>query len=106
MKVNTLYLSEKLILKACRDLLVLEGFFVVRMVAGLGSLKGVADLYAIKDGVSLWIETKTKKGILSIHQQKFKHDIESHKGIYLVVRDVDELINFLIEINLASDRLF
>ena len=106
MKNNIAYLSEKEILRSVRDLLKLEEFFVIRNQAGLGSMPGLADITAIKDGNVLWIETKTQTGVLSIHQKKFQHEIELHKGIYLVIRDVEELIDCLRDMNLCLARLF
>jgi len=40
----------------------IKGWFVVNMFQSLGSYKGIADLYAIKEGRSVWIELKTPKG--------------------------------------------
>jgi hypothetical protein len=54
-------------------------------------VRGVADIFAIKDGISLWIEVKTKTGQQSVHQKLFQKNIEMNGGVYWVVRSVDEL---------------
>ena len=39
----------------------------------------------------MWIEVKTPAGRLSKYQEKFRDDILSHGGIYIVARSVDEV---------------
>lgn len=54
-------------------------------------VRGVADIFAIKDGISLWIEVKTKTGVQSAHQKTFQKNIEMNGGVYLLVKSLDEL---------------
>jgi hypothetical protein len=54
-------------------------------------VNGVADAFAIKNGVQIWIEFKTQTGVQSIHQKLFQKNIEMNGGIYLLIRSVDEL---------------
>jgi hypothetical protein len=68
-----------------------HGWFVIKIHQSLGSYKGIADLYAIKDGVSIWIEIKTQKGVLSQWQEKFETNIVGHGGTYMVIRSVEAL---------------
>jgi len=85
--------SEADILRAARDYLRATGWYVVRIQQGLGCHKGIADLYAIRNGVQVWIETKTAHGRLSEHQERFRDEIEVHGGRYMVVRGVEDVLN-------------
>lgn len=88
-------LLEKDIQAAIKQYLQLRGWYVVKIHQSLGSHKGIADLYAIKGGLSVWIEVKTPAGILSDHQRTFRDEIESHGGVYYVARSVDDVVNTL-----------
>ncbi len=84
-----------------RDYLRWKGWFVVKIHQSLGSYKGIADLVAVKDGHTVWIEVKTPKGRLSKHQEQFRDDIWAHGGIYLVARSVEDIERELKERRLA-----
>lgn len=84
-------LTENQIQSMIRDRLVWDGWFVIRHQQGLGSLKGLSDLSAIKNGKTVYIEVKTPRGVLSQYQEKFKADIESHGGTYIVARSVSDI---------------
>lgn len=64
---------------------------VVRM-----GLKGSPDIIGVMppDGKFLAIECKTEKGKLTEHQKLFGEEVVKKGGIYLVVRSIDDLINF------------
>ena len=81
---------ESLILNQCRDYLRALGWLVVRHQQGLGSFRGLSDLTAIKDGRVVWIECKTAKGKLSVHQEAFRDAILAAGGEYAVVRCVED----------------
>ncbi len=75
----------------------------------LGSTPGVPDIIAVKKvkvsdlvasgvnevGVFVGIEVKTKSGKLSDAQVKWKKYIEDSCGIFMVVRDIDDVIEGL-----------
>jgi hypothetical protein len=75
----------------------------------LGSTPGVPDIIAIKKvkvsdlvasgvdevGVFVGIEVKTKSGKLSDAQSKWKKYIEDSCGIFIVARDIDDVIEGL-----------
>lgn len=84
--------KESEIQKSIKLHLEWHGWFVVKIHQSLGSYKGIADLYAIKDGRQLWIEVKTPKGKQSEHQVNFQEDIERHGGVYLVASSVDDVM--------------
>ena len=59
--------------------------------SSLGSYKGIADLYALKDGRHVWIEVKTDRGRQSEHQRQFEQDIRDHGGRYIVARGIEDI---------------
>jgi len=80
---------ETEVLNGIRKWLQYCGWYVVRMQQGLGCHKGLADLYAIKHGVNLWIEVKlpnNPRSVQSDHQKEFEYNIQSKGGHYLVAR--------------------
>ena len=84
---------ETAIKKSVKQYLQIKGWFVFPILQGLGARKGIADLYAIKGGRGVWVEIKTPRGKQNPHQIGFQQDIEEHGGEYMVVRDVQELID-------------
>lgn len=59
-------------------------------------MSGASDCIAVKDGKVFFIEFKRpKSGKLSDSQIKFRDELISHGGIYVVIRSVDELMEFL-----------
>lgn len=53
---------------------------------------GLADILLLKDGTLYGIEVKTPKGKQSADQMLFEKRIQSHGGIYVVARSVDDVI--------------
>lgn len=86
-------LKEADITLQIRDYLKLKGWFVFKVFQSLGSYPGVADMYAVKDGYSVWIEVKTENGKQSIAQKEFQYQIESHGGRYILARSIDDVIH-------------
>ena len=74
-----------------RDYLRMKGWFVIRHQQSMGSLKGLSDLSALKDGITIYIEVKTSKGHQSQYQMQFQHDIEAHGGIYILARSIEDV---------------
>lgn len=83
--------KEKDIQKAIKDYLKLKDWMVIKIHQSLGSYKGIADLYALKNGRSVWIEVKTPGGRQSIDQVAFEQEIKRHGGEYIIARDVDDV---------------
>ena len=85
-----------------RELLRLDGWYVIRHQQNMGSHKGLSDLTAVKDGKTIYVEIKTPKGRLSEYQVNFQHDIEAHGAKYVVCRSVEDIQPYLTTIqNLA-----
>lgn len=74
-----------------REFLQWRGWYIVKIHQSLGSHKGIADLYALKNGRHLWLEIKTPKGRLSEHQVKFRDAIITSGGEYRVARCVQDV---------------
>lgn len=96
-RVRKIPLKESDIQKQIRDYLNLQGWYVVKIHQSLGSVRGIADLYAIKNGHSVWIEVKTPQGHQSDDQILFQWHIEGHGGIYLLAHGIPEVEQFLKE---------
>lgn len=61
-----------------------------------GTITGVSDIIAIlHNGVTLWIEVKTATGRQTANQKEFQLKLESRGHTYIIVRSVDDLIDFL-----------
>jgi hypothetical protein len=86
--------TEKSITKDIRGWLKLKGICHWKVMQGLGCTPGVPDIICIVNGVFIGIEVKTPKGKLSVHQEQFKKNIEEARGIYLVARDLMDVVNF------------
>jgi hypothetical protein len=85
-------ITEGAILAALRNYLRLRGWYVIRHQQSMGSHKGLSDLTAIKDGITVYLETKRPGGRLSPVQEQFRMAIEGHGGIYRVVASYEEVI--------------
>jgi hypothetical protein len=82
---------ETKILRAVRCELERAGWYVLRQQQGLGCVKGVADLVALRDGRTCWLEIKSQTGRQTPDQVAFERAIVAHGGEYLLIRGVDDL---------------
>jgi hypothetical protein len=88
-------IPESAIQAHIKHYLQMKAWFVFKNHQSLGSHKGVADLFAIKDGISLWLEVKTATGKLSEDQKLFRDNITSCGGNYFIVRSLDDVIELI-----------
>lgn len=88
---KTTGIKESDIQAQIKQYLQYKGWYVVKIHQSLGSVRGIADLYALKDGRHVWIEVKTARGRLSEYQEKFRDEIESHGGTYIVARGIEDV---------------
>jgi hypothetical protein len=84
--------TESEIQRAIKQYLSMCGWFVVKIHQSMGSYKGIADLYALKDGSAVWIEVKTPTGKQSEYQKAFEIDIIRNGGRYLVASGIEDVI--------------
>lgn len=86
---------ETKIQTAISKALRMDGWRVDRNQQGLGCTPGRADLEALKNGKTVYIEVKTETGRLSGHQKDYEVDIKLHGGEYIVARSVDDIAHLL-----------
>jgi len=84
-------LKESDIQKQIKEFLQWHGWFVFKNHQSLGSYLGIADLYALRAGRSVWIEVKTPTGSQSADQKQFEADVVTHGGEYYVARSVEDV---------------
>lgn len=82
---------ETALKRAARDFLRLHGIYTFPITAGLGSHPGIADRLGIYQGKPLAIEFKSTKGRLTPYQEQFRKDWESHGGIHIICRSIEDL---------------
>ena len=82
-----------------RTFLTHLGWFVTRHQQGLGSMKGIPDLSAIKNGITIYIEVKTPnpRSKMSDDQLWYERNIIEHGGLFCVPRSLDDVNDFLIK---------
>lgn len=69
-----------------------SGMFMRSFTCNGHSVKGVSDIYAIKDGVSLWIECKRPVGgIISPDQREFLDAMNRNGAVGIVVNGIESL---------------
>lgn len=66
-----------------------EGFFTVKTI--VNNKAGVPDIYALKDGINVWIEVKRPGGRVSQIQSYIHSQIREKGGIIFVVDTLDDL---------------
>lgn len=97
--------TEKATQAACLDLLAAKRIFHYRqnsggaMVAGNHFMRfgtpGAPDIVAVIGGQYIGIEVKDLKAKQNANQIKFQESLEKAGGRYLLVRTIDDLIQFL-----------
>lgn len=89
-------LTENEIQNEIRERLRWAGWYVIRHQQSMGSLKGLSDLSAIRNGQTVYIEVKKPGGVQSQYQKDFQAEVESHGARYILaysVDDVDKLVD-------------
>lgn len=84
--------TEQQIQGDIQEYLRYKGWFVFKIhQQGKYCYKGISDLIAVKNGVTIYVEVKNEKGKLRPEQLKFMEDIEQHGAKYLVARSIDDV---------------
>jgi len=86
---------ENLVKEAVKKYLHYQGWYHFPILQGLGAKKGIADRIAIKNGVVLFIECKSPRGKQSLNQLQFQGDVDYHGGHYVLVRKIQDLIEYI-----------
>jgi hypothetical protein len=82
---------ETAIKRQVKQYLVINGWCVWNLWQGQFSEKGIADLVALRDGRTVWVEIKTATGKQSPDQVAFEEAIKRAGGEYHVSRGIDDL---------------
>lgn len=90
---------ETAVKKEIKNWLNLKGWFHFHILQGLGAYPGIPDRIAIKDGVVLFIEIKSKKGTLSDKQHAMMRDMYDCRAHYVVARGYEDIESYLISLD-------
>lgn len=80
--------SEQKIQNEIEVFLRKSGFFVTKLITT--TTNGIPDLLAVRDGLALFVEVKTDRGILS-ELQKYRIEELNKYAVAVVCRSVDEV---------------
>lgn len=84
---------EGIIKRDCKRELKANGWYVFHVQQGALSHKGISDLIAVRDCQTVFIELKASKGRQSADQIEFERELKQHGGVYMVVRNIQNLID-------------
>ena len=69
-----------------------SGMFMRSFTCNGHAVKGVSDIFAIKDGVTFWIECKRPVGgVISVDQRNFLDAMNRHGAVGIVVNSIESL---------------
>ena len=69
-----------------------SGMFMRSFTCNGHAVKGVSDIYAIKDGVTFWIECKRPVGgVVSVDQRNFLDAMNRYGAVGIVVNSIESL---------------
>ena len=81
-----------------------SGMFMRSFTCNGHAVKGVSDIYAIKDGVTFWIECKRPVGgVVSVDQRNFLDAMNRHGAVGIVVNSIESLEKQLQEAGVNYD---
>jgi hypothetical protein len=92
---------ETHIRKQITDALRWDGWYVMYNFQGVGSVRGVADLYCLKEGRSVWLEVKTPTGRQSDDQRRWEAAIRTQGGEYRVARRIEDVADLMGRVQLS-----
>ena len=91
---------ETKIKQQIREYLMLNGwyaFFITQKAKNYTIHTGISDIIAIKNGITIYVEVKTKYQKQRESQIKFEAEIKNHGGKYFVVRSIEDMEFYLSE---------
>jgi Holliday junction resolvase-like predicted endonuclease len=71
-------------------------------MAGMGSYRGATDMVAMKDGIVLFIEIKSKTGKQSENQIKYQKSVTDAGCHYILARGYEDIENYLNKIEVRE----
>lgn len=87
--------EETKIKSQIKDLLNFRGIFWWHNLQGIGSKKGLPDMFVLRGGKLYGIEVKAPKGHLTKWQVDFLAEMMVNGGITIVARSVEDVIRVL-----------
>lgn len=91
MKPERYKIKESDIRRQIQDYLRWTGWTVLYHLQGLGSMRGMSDLQALKDGRAVFIEVKRPGGRQSEAQKKFQELVEAAGFEYVLAKSVEDV---------------
>jgi hypothetical protein len=88
---------ETALKKAIKQVLTNCKWFNHPILQSMGAYPGIPDILAIKAGRTVMIEAKSPKGRQSEHQKEYQRRYEKAGGTYLLIDNIDTLIEWLQE---------
>jgi len=86
---------ENLVKQEIKNYLDLYNWFHFHIRQGLGSYPGTPDRIAMKNGIVLFIEVKSKTGELSDKQKDFMRDTQCHGCHYIIARGYEDIESYI-----------
>ncbi len=80
---------------AVKQYLDIKGVFSFHLLQGLGAYKGIPDRMMHFKGHVVYLEIKKPKGKLSPSQEVFRGQCFIDNVIYLVIRSLDDIMNYV-----------
>ena len=85
-------MTEQQIQTDIKTYLEYKGFFVFKIhQQGKYCFRGISDLIAVKDGITIFVEVKTPTGKLRPEQMSFMEQIQNHGAKYIIARSLDDI---------------
>ena len=86
---------ENSVKSVVKDYLDMKGILHWQNMAGIGSVRGLPDRFALHKGILYAIEVKSKSGKVSDYQADFLVRINRAGGVPIVVRSLDDLMKII-----------
>lgn len=84
-------IAEKDVRKQVQQFLRFAGWEVLYHLQGLGCLKGMSDLQALKNGRAVFIEVKRPGGKQSDYQKEFQQKVEAAGFEYIIAKSIEDV---------------
>lgn len=92
--------EETIVKNQIKEFLDKYDWFHMPLLQGMGCKPGIADRYALKDGINLWIEVKSAKGKQTDTQKEFEEEIREQGGHYVLARSPEDIVRYLAKIGM------
>jgi len=90
--------------KGVTDYLKYGGWFVFYVQQGPLSYKGITDIIACRNSITIYVEIKTETDVLNHHQVKFRDNILLSGCLHVVARSINDIDRFVTD-NFGENNL-